>query len=75
MVGGVVAGVEGGFWSCAGRRCGGGGGVDVPRPPGYEANPGERDNMGDSNLLFQVELHYRYGNRFIDLIVPQHLKG
>jgi hypothetical protein len=46
MVGGVVGGVEGEVWSCEGRLCGGGGGVEVPRPPGYEANPGESDEIG-----------------------------
>lgn len=61
MVGGVVGGVEGEVWSCEGRLCGGGGGVEVPRPPGYEANPGESDEIGDRDLWFQVELQYING--------------
>ena len=35
-------------WSCGGRLCGGGGGVEVPRPPGYEANLGESEEIGDT---------------------------
>lgn len=47
MVVGGIAGRGGGeVWSCGGRGCGGGGGVDVPRPPGYEANPGGNDKVG-----------------------------